>query len=205
VLDSREYICTKFFNKKNHLVNNFIKPALSLLEFSSIATGIIVTDEMIKKAEIEVLESTAVCPGKYLVLIVGEEGPVEESFKKGKEISEGWIVDELFIPNIHRQVIPAISATTEIKELKSIGIIETFSVASTIVSADQAVKNSDIKLIEIRLAKGIGGKAYYTFTGELEDVEAGMIAGSKYPESVGFLVNKIIIPNPDKTTYEFIL
>lgn len=205
MLESRENICKRFFSKRNHLVNNFIKPALSLLEFSSIATGIIVTDEMIKRAEIEVLESTPVCPGKYLVLIVGEVGSVEESFKKGKEISEGWIVDELFIPNIHRQVIPAISAKVEIKGLKSIGIIETSTVASTVISADQTVKNADVQLIEIRLANGIGGKAYYTFTGRLEEVEAGIIAGSKYPENAGFLVNKIIIPNPDNTTYEFIL
>jgi len=197
-------INNKSDNKSNTL-SDYKMPAIALLEFSSIVTGVFSTDEMIKKAKIEVLESSPICPGKYLLLIAGEEGEVEASFKKGKEISDGWIVDELFIPNIHNQVIPAINATTQVKDLKAIGVIETFSVASAIIAADQSVKNADIDLIEIRLAKGIGGKAFYTFTGPLEEIEAAITAGSEYPESVGLMVNKIIIANPNKKTYEFLL
>ncbi len=202
---SKENVETKFSAVKNNPAKSYDKPAIALIEFSSIAAGVIATDEMIKMAEIEVLESSPVCPGKYLLLIAGGEGEVEESFKRGKEISEGWIIDELYIPNIHKQIIPAISATTQVKDLKSIGVIETFSVASTIISADQSVKNADINLMEIRLAKGIGGKAFYIFTGPLEEVQAAMIAGSEYPESIGLMVNKVIIPNPNKKTYEFLL
>ena len=52
MLDSREYICTEFFTKKVRSVKDYVKPAISLLEFSSIAAGVSATDEMIKKAEI---------------------------------------------------------------------------------------------------------------------------------------------------------
>ena len=190
---------------KNKPFENQIKPAIALIEFSSIASGVVAADAMIKMAEIEILESSPVCPGKFLLLIAGGEGEVEESFNKGKEISEGWIVDELYIPNIHKQIIPAISATTQVTDLKSIGVIETFSVASTIISADQSVKNANVNLIDIRLAKGIGGKAYHIFTGPLEEVQAAIIAGSEYPERIGLMVNKVIIPNPNKKTYEFLL
>ena len=160
---------------------------------------------MIKKAEIDVLESVPVCPGKYIVIAGGEEGAIEESYNKAEEIAEKWIIDRIFIPNLHKQIIPSIKAVEWNKEYRAIGVIETSNVASTIISADFAVKNSDVELIRIRLANGLGGKGYYVFTGTLEEVEAGINAGSDYPEKTGAMINKIIIPNPTKEMCEFII
>ncbi len=54
-----------------------IEPALALVEFSSIATGIQAADAMIKRAPIETLRAGTVHNGKYLVLI-GVQGAVVE-------------------------------------------------------------------------------------------------------------------------------
>ena len=54
-------------------------PALALLEFDSIATGIQAGDAMIKRAPVDRIQTGTVQPGHYLVMVVGEVAPVEEA------------------------------------------------------------------------------------------------------------------------------
>lgn len=194
-----------YFKKSQQVTDNYIKPALTVIELSSIAAGFTVTDDMIKKAAIDILESVPVCPGKYVIIAGGEEEPILESYEKAKETAGEWVLDEIFIPNLHRQVIPAIKTYNRDVQYVSVGIVETSCIAAAIVSADAAVKNADIQLLNIRLAMGIGGKGYFVFTGSLEEVEAGIKAGSEYPKEKNVLVNTVIIPNPTKEMCEFIL
>lgn len=173
-----------------------MKPAIGLVELNSIAVGFLVTDTMVKKAQVKILESTPICPGKFMVLVSGDEASVEESMNSGVTAGFDSVVDKLYLPNVHEQVIPAISGTTEIKIVKSVGIIETLSVASTIISADASAKAADVSLIEIRLAKGLGGKSYFIFTGELDEVQASMEAGVDIIKDEGWLIRRVIIPSP---------
>ncbi|MBU0753993.1 MAG: BMC domain-containing protein, partial [Planctomycetes bacterium] len=62
--------------------------------------------------------------------------------------------------------------------------------------ADIAAKTAQVELIEIRLAMGIGGKSFVTFTGEVSDVHAAVTAGARDPEARGLLASKIVIPKP---------
>ena len=182
-----------------------MEPAIGLIELNSIAQGIMVADAMVKKAPIRILEAEPVCPGKYLVLVAGEVSPVESSMNIGLEVGGAYVIDQLFLPQVHPQVIPAILAITDVERLDALGIIETFSMASSIVAADKAAKVADIQLIEIRLAKGLGGKAYVTLTGEVAEVEAAVDAGVEYVVSNGLLVNKVIIRAPHIDLAERIL
>ena len=54
------------------------------------------------------------------------------------------------------------------------GIVETHSVASALLSCDVALKRAEVWLTQLHLAKGIGGKGYYTLTGALHMVEAAL-------------------------------
>ncbi len=182
-----------------------MEPAIGLIELNSIAQGIMVADAMVKKAPVRILEAAPVCPGKYLVLVAGEVSPVESSMNIGLETGGAYVVDQLILTQVHPQVIPAILAITDIEELEALGVIETFSMASSIVAADKAAKIANIKLIEIRLAKGLGGKAYTTLTGEVAEVETAVAAGVEYVASNGLLVNKVIIPAPHIDLAEKIL
>jgi microcompartment protein CcmL/EutN len=105
-------------------------------------------------------------------------------------------VDTLFIPNVHPQVFPAVLAATGVESLDALGVLETFTVASTILAADTAAKTAPVRLIEIRLAKGLGGKAYFTMTGAVYDVEAAMDAALAVVKSGGNLVRSVVIPRP---------
>lgn len=171
------------------------KPAIGLLELTSIARGIVACDSMAKRASVEVTRSHTICPGKYIVLISGDEQSVRESMDQGIEIAGGYLVDRLVIPNLHEQVIPALIAARNVSEMGAVGIIETFSVATTIVASDAACKAAEIDLIEIRLGMGLGGKAFVTLTGELDMVEAAVLAGVEAIDS-GFLLRSEVIPSP---------
>ena len=46
-------------------------PALALVELSSIARGVVVTDAVCKKAPVDVVRSAPVSPGKFVSLFVG--------------------------------------------------------------------------------------------------------------------------------------
>ena len=182
-----------------------MKPAIGLIELNSIARGIITCDALIKKAPVEVVSAMPICPGKYMILFTGDEASVEESLEEGESVADEYQVDRLFLPYVNAQVLPAISALTEVADLNALGIIETFSVASAIVAGDTAVKAAQIDLIEIRLAKGLAGKSFVILTGTIADVEAAMEAGCAKTSQEGLLVTQTIIPAPHKDLSQIIL
>lgn len=182
-----------------------MEPAVGFIEFNSVAAGIFTTDAMAKKAEVEVIDSRSVCPGKYIILIAGLTGPVEESLQAGLEAGADAVTDYLFLPNVHPQVIPAILAATPVSELDAVGVIETFSIPSCILAADAAAKEAEIRLLEIRLANGLGGKSFVILTGKIPDVEAAMKTGEAKVKDIGALVRTATIPRPHPDLSKFIL
>jgi len=179
--------------------------AIGLIELCSIAKGFEVTDALIKTAESELIEAHSVCPGKFIVLITGTTANVESSINSGLEIAEDALVDKLIIPNIHSQLIGAIRGTAMVSELDAFGIIETFSAASCIIAADAAAKKANIKLIDVRLANALGGKAYVTLTGDVGSVRSAVNAGCNTIKEDGILVRRVIIPQPHKDLIKSVL
>ncbi len=68
--------------------------------------------------------------------------------------------------------------------------------ASLIEGADAAVKTANVKLIEIRLAMALGGKAFVTLTGTVADVRSAVEAGAAVVAAKGLLTNKVVIAKP---------
>ena len=87
-----------------------MKPAIGLIELSSIARGLRTVDDMIKKAPINVLMSKTVSPGKFIILVTGDVASVDESMREGNQTADSYLVDHLFIPQIHPQVLPGIQS-----------------------------------------------------------------------------------------------
>ncbi len=171
-------------------------PALAMIEFKSVARGIVATDQMIKKAPIQVLETHPICPGKYMVLIGGEVADVEEAFNVGTACAADMLVNDFILPFAHHGIIPALTGTSKIENFKSLGIIETFSVASCLKASDIAAKEAPIDLVEIRLGNGLGGKGYFVINGELSDVEIAIESAKKYICKEGMLAGAEIIAAP---------
>ena len=171
-----------------------MEPAIALLEFNSIAAGIYTGDAMVKKADVTLLDARSICPGKYMVLIGGEIGPVRESFQVGVATAADTLVDQLLLPNVHRSVFPALMSAAPPRNDEALGIIETVTAAICIVAADAAAKATAIQLLEIRLANGLGGKSFVLMEGTVADVEASVAAGVELVKREGLLVRQVVIP-----------
>ena len=82
--------------------------------------------------------------------------------------------------------------------VQAIGIMESFSLATMIICADQILKAAELQAIELRLGNGLGGKAYFTYTGDVAAVKAGNDAGVAIAQEHGLLVNAEVIPSPSE-------
>ncbi len=173
--------------------------AIGLVETSSMALGHEVTDAMVKRADTTLVEAHTVCPGKFIALVTGTVADVEKSVDRGIEVAGHTLVQDLIIPNIHPQLIPAIRDTSDAHELDALGIVEFFSVSATIIAADAAAKKSEVQLINVRLANAMGGKGYFTLTGSVEAVNSAVDEACNTVKGDGILIERVVIPRPDKS------
>lgn len=152
-------------------------PALALIEFDSIAIGIECGDAMVKRAPVGLIRSGTVQPGKYLVLVAGDVASVDEALAAGRSLGGDAIVDTVFLPDIHPDVVAAMQGDRTFAEGEALGVIETRTVAGIIDAADAAVKGAAVTAAQIDMADGLGGKGYALFGGVLSEVEAAVAAG----------------------------
>ena len=170
--------------------------AIGMVEFSSIARGIYAADQMVKISEVEIVTAQTICPGKYIALVEGDVAAVQDSVHIGEKFAGEYFVDSLVIPNVHHGIFPAITGATMPEHVTALGIFETFSVATMITAADQILKAAELEAIEIRLGTGLGGKSFFTFTGDVAAVEPGVEAGRGVAETKGLMVDAEVIPSP---------
>ncbi len=185
-----------------------IQPAIAMLETQSIAAGIEMTDAILWESDIELLFATHVQPGKYIVLFTGSIEDLRSALRRGAEVARGDLVDQLLIPQVDQRVCEALrrrdeSAPIGAGELDAVGVIETTTVSSCIVSADIALKEAHVELLELRIANGLGGKSYVSMTGEVSDVRSSVQAGARSAESAARLARHVVIakPHPDLATH----
>lgn len=151
-----------------------MEPAVCLLEFSSIAKGIEAGDAMAKRAPLQVVRAGTVHPGKYLVLVGGLTADVEEAMQAGREVAGDALVDVVFLPDVHSEVVASIGGARREDAGEALGVIETATVAATIDAADAGVKGARVTIRDLRLADDLGGKGYVLFGGEVAEVEAAV-------------------------------
>jgi microcompartment protein CcmL/EutN len=149
-------------------------PALALLELDSIARGYVVADAVVKRATVTIALAEAVSPGKYLLLFSGPVAEVQESFQAGVETAGRTLLDKLLLHGAADGLIAGLMGRFSGRYGESVGIVETHTVAATLLCADTALKRADVTLERLQLARGIGGKGVFVVTGELHMVEAAL-------------------------------
>jgi len=172
------------------------KNSIGLIEMSSIAAGFEVCDAMLKAADVELVLARTICSGKYMVLIRGGVAAVEAAVDQGRQTGHFSVIDTFVIPNVHESIFPAMSGLTKVDALDALGIVESFSVASLIEGADAMAKAANVRLVEVRLAMALGGKAFASVTGSVSAVRSAVEAGAQAIGRKGLLVNKVVIPQP---------
>lgn len=171
-----------------------MQPAIVLLEFDSIAVGIDAGDAMAKRAQLLSLHAGTVQPGKYLVLAGGEVGQVEEARMAARERGRTSLRDEIYLPEVHPDVVSALTGTRCQPSGEALGVLETQTVAAVIGAADAGIKAAKVSLMDIHLADGLGGKGYLLFSGEVHDVQAAIDRGVVALASRDLLVASVVIP-----------
>ena len=173
-------------------------PCIGLLELCSVARGVEVADAILWEAEIEVLFASPVQPGKYVMLFTGSVQDVGAALRRGVELAGSDLVDQLHITQVHSQVEDGLRRTGgQVNgDLDAIGVVETTTVASSILAADAALKTATVDLLDLRIANGLGGKSFFALTGEVSDVRSSVQAGARSAEESGTLARQVVIPRP---------
>ena len=149
---------------------------------------------MVKRAPIDVIRAGTVQPGKYLVLVGGQVADVEESLAAGREVGGAAVVDLVYLPQVHPEVVDAIAGGRVPQVTDALGVVETTTVAAAIHAADAGIKGAEVRLVQVRLADGLGGKGIVLFSGLVADVEAAVEIGVGVLERPDLLVRQVVIP-----------
>ena len=174
-----------------------VQPAIGLLELGSVAQGIEVADTILWEADIEMLFAEPIQPGRYVMLFTGTVQSLRSALRRGSEVSADSLLDQIMIEQVDDQVLMGLRRSGKINgTLDALGILETDNVASGVLSADVALKTATVDLLELRIANGLGGKSFFTITGEVSDVRSAIMAGARSASERGHLVRDVVIPRP---------
>ncbi|MFQ5584162.1 MAG: BMC domain-containing protein [Calditrichia bacterium] len=95
---------------------------------------------------------------------------------------------------MHGRVFSAALGEEEKISAESLGILETPSIAATIEAADAAIKGAEVRIVEMRLGDGYGGKGYTLFNGRVEDVQAAITIACQVTKRKNSPASVSIIP-----------
>jgi len=170
--------------------------SLALIEFDSVASGLAALDAMVKQAPIEVLEANLVEPGKFLILYTGGVAEVGESHQRVMDGFQESVCSDMLLPMAHSGLVDGLRGVEHRGVEDAIGVVEGTDVASTLLSADGALKGADVELVGIRVAVGLGGRAYFLVAGAQHDVQASIDAAAGVLEPLGRLHRIELIARP---------
>lgn len=178
--------------------------SVGVLELKSIARGVQAADDALKSAGISLISAQPICPGKFELIITGELAQVQASMDKIRSGYSTYLVDSVLLGRIDQSVVRALLGAQPESKKGAVGVIETYSVASGVLAADTAVKAANVSVLELRAARGVGGKAVAYFTGEIADVTAAVEAGSKYAKEQGLFAGNAVIGSPHKELWNYL-
>lgn len=172
--------------------------AIGLLELKSIPVGLEAADAALKQANITLLQASPACPGKYVIVFAGDVGAVRSAMEAGVKTGGSYLLAQHMISRIHPAVPAAIAGTADVGTIQALGMVETISALTAIRAGDAAAKASDVTLLEIRVARGLGGKGFLLTTGNIAAVRAAVNAVKDELIETGEIVSTCVIPNPHK-------
>ncbi len=150
--------------------------ALALLEFETVAVGILASDLMIKRAPIALLRCGTIHPGRFLILVGGSVASTQEAFMVGVQLGETKrsLAGSVFLGDVHPMLHDAVLGTRRDLAGDALAVVETRSSPALLAAVDAAVKSTPVILSELRLADDLGGHALALMSGDLTDAETAL-------------------------------
>jgi len=177
-------------NKKRH-------GAIALLEFESVATGILASDVMVKRSPIALLRCGTIHPGRFLILVGGSVASTEEAYTAGLQVGEsrGDLNSKVFLGDVHPSLHDAVLGIRRNVEGDSLAVVETHSSPALLAAVDAAIKSTPVVLSEVRLGDDLGGHALALLSGDLFDVEMALEICSE--RAGGKIISCTLLPRLD--------
>ena len=150
--------------------------ALALLEFDSIASGVLASDLMVKRAPIALLRCGTIHPGRFLVLVGGSVASTEEAYDAGVERGEadGTLLDTVLLSDIHPSLHDAVLGSRQELNSEALAVVETSTSPALLRAIDAAVKGTPVEIGEVRLADDLGGHAIALLSGDIADAATAL-------------------------------
>ena len=82
--------------------------AIGMIEFKTVSSGVVATDNMVKTSDVELIEAETVCPGKYIAIIAGDLSAVDAAVKNATTQYSENLIDSFVLGNPHESIFPAI-------------------------------------------------------------------------------------------------
>jgi len=180
------------------------KGNIVVVEFKSVARGIIVTDYMLKAARVKLILGTTLCPGKYLTIAEGDVDAVNKAMDTADRFGGRHVFSSFVISGINSEVIDAIGGRTALALQDSIGIIESLQMANLINAADISIDTAEVEFLELRLGKGCGVNSFYIITGSITSVNEAVKSSTDFLRERGALIAYKVIANPDKDLLKYL-
>ena len=177
-------------NKKRH-------GAIALLEFETVAAGILASDVMVKRSPIALLRCGSIHPGRFLILVGGSVASTEEAYAAGIQVGESRnaLSGKVFLGDVHPALHDAVLGIRRKLEGDSLAVVETQSSPALLAAVDGAVKSTPVVLSEVRLGDDLGGHALALMSGDLFDVETALDICSE--RAGGQLLASTLLPRLD--------
>jgi microcompartment protein CcmL/EutN len=150
--------------------------AMALLEFDSVACGVLASDLMVKRSPVALLRCGSIHPGRFLALVGGSVASTEEAYTAGKRVGEAEqaLTDHVFLGDVHPYLHDAVLGKRRDLEGDALGVVETGSSPAMLAAVDAAVKSTPVLLGEVRLGDDLHGHALALLSGSLHDVEIAL-------------------------------
>ena len=150
--------------------------AMALLEFDSIASGVLASDLMVKRSPVALLRCGTIHPGRFLILVGGSVASTEEAYSAGMRLgeTERSLSDSVFLGDVHPMLHDAVLGNRRDLTGDALGVVETHSSPALLSAIDAAIKSTPVMLSEIRLGDDLGGHALALMSGDLSDVETAL-------------------------------
>jgi microcompartment protein CcmL/EutN len=171
--------------------------ALALLEFNTIASGILASDLMVKRSPIALLRCGTVHPGRYLILVGGSVASTQEAHLVGARLGEieRTLNGSVFLGDVHPMLHDAVLGVRQSLPGEALAVVETRSSPALLAAVDAAIKSTPVILSEVRLADDLGGHAVALMSGDLTDAETALgICADRAGEQ---LLARTILPRLD--------
>jgi microcompartment protein CcmL/EutN len=150
--------------------------ALALLEFNTIAAGVLASDLMVKCSPIALLRCGTIHPGRFLALIGGSVASTEEAYTVGVQSGEAdhALSGSIFLGDVHPMLHDAVLGERRPLAGDALAVVETRSSPALLAAVDAAVKSTPVILSDVRLGDDLGGHALALMSGNLTDTETAL-------------------------------